>query len=308
MVTALPDFQCSEILNTMTETNNTVLIGASIRQARRDGGLSLRELARRLEVSPATLSAVETGKTRVSVDRLASIGGVLGVRFDALLPAAVVRPAEQPRWGREESDLAVHFRPEEWRRFGPSSFDPVLAAALAEMVKTGYHGATMREIAKRAQMSVPGLYHHYASKQQMLAEILDQTMAELNARSLAAIDEGKNPVERLAFLVECVTLFHIYRRDQGFIGASEMRSLTADNRLRITESRNYQQWLMTKQLDDGITTGEFRTDRPRQAARAIVVMCVSVAQWYRPSGSQTPEEIARDHVRFALDLVRLIRG
>ncbi len=209
--------------------------------------------------------------------------------------------------GRRRRDPDAHFRPNKWRRFGPSSFDPVLAAALAEMVKTGYHGAAMREIAKRAQMSVPGLYHHYSSKQQMLAEILDLTMAELNTRSLAAIDEGESPSERLAFLVECVTLFHIYRRDQGFLGASEMRSLTAENRLRITESRNYQQWLMTKQVDDGIAAGVFETDRPRQAARAIVVMCVSVAQWYRPSGPQTPEEIARDYARFALDLVRLQR-
>lgn len=282
-------------------------IGASIRHARAVSGLSLRELARRLDVSPATLSAVETGKTRVSVDRLAAIGGILGVRFDALLPAAVVRPAEQPRWGGGEPGRGVGFDLEDWRTFGPSVFDPVLSAALAEMVKTGYHGAAMREIAKRAQMSVPGLYHHHASKQQMLVEILDRTMAELNTRSLAAIDEGADPLERLSLLVECMTLFHIYRREQGFLGASEMRSLTADNMRRIAESRNYQQWLVTKQVDDGIAAGQFETDRPRQAARAIVVMCVSVAQWYRPSGSQTPEEIARDYSRFALDLVRCQR-
>ena len=308
MVIALSEFLCSVILNNVTEFENAVQIGASIRHARRGRGLSLRELARQLDVSPATLSAVETGKTRVSVDRLAAIGGILGVRFDALLPAAVVRPAEQPRWGGGKSGRDVSFRVEEWRKFGPSSFDPVLAAALAEMVKTGYHGAAMREIAKRAQMSVPGLYHHYASKQQMLVEILDRTMDELNTRSLAAIDEGTNPSERVALLVECMTLFHIYRREQGFIGASEMRSLTTENGLRIAESRNYQQWLMTKQVADGIAAGVFGTDRPRQAARAIVVMCVSVAQWYRPSGPQTPEEIARDYARFALDLVRADRS
>lgn len=78
MVIALLEILCSAILNTVTEFENAVLIGASIRQARRHSGLSLRELARRLDVSPATLSAVETGKTRVSVDRLAAIGGILG--------------------------------------------------------------------------------------------------------------------------------------------------------------------------------------------------------------------------------------
>ncbi|WP_280510543.1 helix-turn-helix domain-containing protein, partial [Nocardia farcinica] len=48
----------------------------AIRAARRAAGLSLRELARRIEVSPATLSAVENGRTGLSVARLARLAEI----------------------------------------------------------------------------------------------------------------------------------------------------------------------------------------------------------------------------------------
>ncbi|MFD4183722.1 helix-turn-helix domain-containing protein, partial [Rhodococcus sp. NPDC058514] len=50
----------------------------SIRLARVTAGLTLRELARRLTISPATLSAIENGKTGVSVERLHALAAALG--------------------------------------------------------------------------------------------------------------------------------------------------------------------------------------------------------------------------------------
>ena len=113
---------------------------------------------------------------------------------------------------------------EDWRRFPPIELDAPLAAALAAFLEVGYHGATIRDIAQRAGLSVPGLYHHYASKQEMLVAILDLTMDDLQTRMLAARAEGADPVARFALLVECLALFHTHRRELGFVGASEMRS------------------------------------------------------------------------------------
>ena len=58
-----------------------------------------------------------------------------------------------------------------WRLYGDIELDPVLRAALEAFVETGYHGATVRDIARRAGLSVPGIYHHYATKQDMLLAI-----------------------------------------------------------------------------------------------------------------------------------------
>jgi transcriptional regulator with XRE-family HTH domain len=57
-------------------------LGARLREERDRAGLSLRELARRLEVSPSLVSQIETGKTQPSVRTLYAIVNELGVSLD----------------------------------------------------------------------------------------------------------------------------------------------------------------------------------------------------------------------------------
>jgi len=66
----------------------TVQLGAAIRAAREDRGLSLREVARRVGVSPSFVSQVETGKANPSVGTLYSLVGVLGTSLDDLIGKA----------------------------------------------------------------------------------------------------------------------------------------------------------------------------------------------------------------------------
>lgn len=71
-------------------------LGSKLRLARRQAGLSLRELARQLSVSPSFLSQMENGKSQPSVATLYSIAQVLGVSIDELFhaddPAGVPPP------------------------------------------------------------------------------------------------------------------------------------------------------------------------------------------------------------------------
>lgn len=69
-------------------------LGSKLRQARRQAGLSLRELARQLSVSPSFLSQMENGKSQPSVATLYSIAQVLGVSIDELFHTDGVSPAE----------------------------------------------------------------------------------------------------------------------------------------------------------------------------------------------------------------------
>ena len=62
-------------------------LGSKLRLARRESGLSLRELARQLSVSPSFLSQMENGKSQPSVATLYSIAQVLGVSIDELFHA-----------------------------------------------------------------------------------------------------------------------------------------------------------------------------------------------------------------------------
>ncbi|WP_348537636.1 TetR family transcriptional regulator [Nocardia neocaledoniensis] len=275
-------------------------IGARIRRARLAAGLSLRETARRVEVSAATLSAVENGKTGVSVARLRDLAGALGTTTAALLGEPTTRRRAPARQAEAEPERA-------WRAFPPLAIDPVLAAAIDSFVETGYHGATMREIAQRAGMSVPGVYHHYRDKQDLLVRALDLTMDELHWRVGAARGSADSGRDRVVAVVEALALFHTHRRELAFIGASEMRSLTPGNRRRIAASRNELQYLLDADIDAALTEAGLPTVHARAAGRAISTMCTSLPQWFRLDGPATPEQIATDYAGFALGLLGIGR-
>jgi transcriptional regulator with XRE-family HTH domain len=75
-------------------------VGARLREQRDRLGLTLRELARRLDVSPSLVSQIETGKIQPSVRTLYAMVSELGLSLDEIfeLSGAVTRaaPAKQP--------------------------------------------------------------------------------------------------------------------------------------------------------------------------------------------------------------------
>lgn len=76
-----------------------VELGQSIRAARERRGMSLRELARRVEVSPSFVSQIELGKANPSVGTLYALVSVLGTTLDELI-------GEQPDPGPELVDAS----------------------------------------------------------------------------------------------------------------------------------------------------------------------------------------------------------
>src|SRR5436309_13635375 len=68
-------------------------VGRRIRAHREESQLSLRELARRLNISPSALSQIETGKSRPSVSTLYAIVSELGISLDELFGGRTSAPA-----------------------------------------------------------------------------------------------------------------------------------------------------------------------------------------------------------------------
>ncbi|TGD86601.1 helix-turn-helix domain-containing protein [Mycolicibacterium sp. CH28] len=273
--------------------HGTPPVGMAVRAARRQAGLSLRSLAAQIGVSPATLSAIENGRTGLSVQRLQQIATALGSTPARLLSREVAGrpvPANAHTGGQ-------------WRCFPPLTVDPVLRGAIDAFVETGYHGTSMRMLAGRIGVSVPGIYHHYADKQQLLVRILDVTMSELTWRIEAARQEATDSRQEVALIVEALALFHTHHRKLAFIGASEMRSLEPPNRRRITHLRDHVQYILDDAIDRALADGTLHTGEPRAAARAIATMCTSLPQWFRAEGPRSAEDIAGAYVGFALAML-----
>lgn len=67
-------------------------VGEQLRRARQAAGISVREMARRVDVSPSFISQVELGRTKPSVGTLYSIASELGVPLDDLMPIGQAPP------------------------------------------------------------------------------------------------------------------------------------------------------------------------------------------------------------------------
>jgi transcriptional regulator with XRE-family HTH domain len=70
-------------------------VGQRIRAYREESNLSLRELARRLGISPSAVSQIETGKSKPSVSTLYAVIDELGLAVDALF--SPIGPAQVPK-------------------------------------------------------------------------------------------------------------------------------------------------------------------------------------------------------------------
>lgn len=281
----------------MSESEAVDRQAAAIRAARVAAGVSVRGLASRINVSAATISAIENGKTGVSVARLQEIAAALGVSPSRLLARRDRFPAGESAPARTALTAEID---SSWRKFRPLSLDPVLRGAIDCFVETGYHGTTMRTLAARIGISVPAIYHYYADKQQLLVRILDVAMSELHWRVAAARAQAETSRDEVALIVEVLALFHTHQRKLAFIGASEMRSLERPHRQRIIRSRDHLQHLLDDAIDRAIVDGFLHSRHPRAAGRAIATMCTSLPQWFRPEGPLTPSQIATAYVEFAL--------
>jgi transcriptional regulator with XRE-family HTH domain len=65
-------------------SNEWSLVGERIRSARMSTGITVRELARRIDVSASHVSQVERGLSSFSVRSLYTVAGILGVSMDSL--------------------------------------------------------------------------------------------------------------------------------------------------------------------------------------------------------------------------------
>ena len=266
-----------------------------MRARRREVGLSLRALAGQLQVSPATLSAVENGRTPLTVARLHRIAELLDTAAPDLLRGEV--RAAPPAAGVPEGG------PGAWRDFSTISMDAVLEAAARVFVRQGFHATSVREVATEAHLSVAGVYHHYPSKEQILVSLLDITMAEIAWRVEAARAEGGDPVDSFARMVESLALFHAVRADLAFIGASEMRALGPVERARITGLRDGVQHALDTQAAACLAVGAFEVADARTTLRAIATMCTSLPSWFRADGPLDAASVARAYAQYALTLM-----
>jgi AcrR family transcriptional regulator len=82
--------------------------------------------------------------------------------------------------------------------------EKILDAAEALFARRGFTGVGISEIAEAVGLSKSTLFHHYATKAQLYAAVVERILAEIETALMRALAAGGTPVERLDRWVDTV--------------------------------------------------------------------------------------------------------
>lgn len=184
----------------------------------------------------------------------------------------------------------------------------VLDAAVENMTERGYHGTSIRDIARTAGLTVASIYHHFASKQEILQVLMARALDDAYRMTCDAAEKaGPDPRDQLADVVRAWVLFHTTRQRDAVVGSTEIRSLDEAGLRATVDRRDRQEILFREIVDSGVESGVLATDKGRDATRAIINMGQAICTWFNPAGPLTPTELADRYSELALVMVEADR-
>ena len=170
-----------------------------------------------------------------------------------------------------------------------------MRAAVEVMGRDGYEGASLRDMAAQAGVSVAALYYHFPSKLDLLREFIDEAyeivltrierrLALVGPTSTARLDEVVGTLVASVLHDDFAQLAaNVAWREHTRLPPPERRSID-DRRARLLD-------LVAGIVAEGVASGELTTAEPREAARAIITLSTTLVEPYAEIGRPLPEVI-----------------
>ncbi len=178
--------------------------------------------------------------------------------------------------------------------------DQVLAVAVQLFNEQGYDATSVSDLATRLGLTKSALYHHFSSKEELLAIALETALSGLEAVLADAQRVTATASDRLTAVISgavkvltaelpSVTLLLRLRGNSAVETAALERRRVFDQQVTALVRAAQGEGLIRADVDAGVAT------------RLIFGMINSVVEWYRPDGRVDPDLLAQDVLRVALD-------
>ena len=180
--------------------------------------------------------------------------------------------------------------------------DELLGLAATMFAERGLRATTVRDIADAAGILSGSLYHHFASKEEMVDEVLRGFLDWLFARYQEIIDTQPDPMERLKGLFMASFDAIENHHAEVVIYQDEAKRLSSQPRFSyVSELNRRQRKMWVDVLRQGIKQGCFRPDIDVDLVYRFIrdTTWVSV-RWYAPGGPLTAEQVGRQYLSIGL--------
>jgi AcrR family transcriptional regulator len=183
---------------------------------------------------------------------------------------------------------------------GAETEKAIRKAAIELIAKHGFEAMTLRDLAEHVGLQPGSIYRYIATKDQLLADIMEEHMEALLAAWRQADDASADPKARLEHFVDFHIRYHFERQKEVLIANLELRSLTPDARRAAVALRKTYEHELKQILDAGIAQRLFPPIDSGIATYAIISMLTGVCFWYSPKGRLDPDEIIAIHKQMVL--------
>ena len=161
--------------------------------------------------------------------------------------------------------------------------------------RKGYDNTSMSDVAEAAGLTKAGLYHHVSSKESLLFTVLDSGLDLTESYVMKPLDRIADPVERLKTMIDLHLRLVLEERNLEVTGLlHECKTLSPSDRTRVNRRKKEYVKMTTKLVADVIKKHHVKDIDPKLAAFALLGMLNWTYQWYKPTGSNTREQIVEN--------------
>jgi AcrR family transcriptional regulator len=190
----------------------------------------------------------------------------------------------------------------------PRRVDEILEVASRLFYERGYQRVSTRALAEAAGIQGGSLYHHFASKEEILYRITEYGSREFFAELLPALSGGGSFAGRLECFVRDYVLRSWQRRYPIAVLFRDAENLSPDHAEELRVVRRHFQQTIQRFLADGAAAGEFSVPDAKVAGIAILDMLKGIDNWMRTSGRLGIEEVADTYAVMIRQLVGAAGG
>lgn len=190
-----------------------------------------------------------------------------------------------------------------WSHINRGGSRALILAALDAFAELGFHGATTREIAKRAEMSAAAVYVHYDSKYDLLQEIMEVCHRSLFATLSAAIEPEETAPGRVRAYAEAFAAWNASNHKLARVADNELAALPKERLAEIRPLRRRIEDLLAAELRRGEAEAGFEVPDRRGTVLAIISMSGDVDRWFPLQRSMSIADIAALHGELAVRMV-----
>lgn len=179
--------------------------------------------------------------------------------------------------------------------------DRVLQAAVELFADQGYDATSVAQVIARAGVAKGGFYHHFASKEELLATVYGDLITDQLATLRRIRTAGAPPDEQLRAVITDLVVTTAANAQRALISVRELHKLGDERIAELRRARRRYHESVASLIRGAQRTGHFGdVASAEMVAFTIFGVINELPLWYRPSGRKRPQQIAAELADFVL--------